>query len=107
MELTLNEIANALGTKLDSNKIIKRISLDSRDIDENTLFFAIKGERFDAHNFAKQVSDSGAAALVCHKKVDVSCPVIYVDDTKTALLKLSSYYRSKFKDSYRSYGQCG
>lgn len=98
MELTLNEIANALGTKLDGDKIIKRISLDSRDIDGNTLFFAIKGERFDAHNFAQQVSESGAAALVCHKKVDVSCPVIYVDDTKTALLKLSSYYRNKFGD---------
>lgn len=98
MELTLNEIANALGTKSDSNKIIKRISLDSRDIDGNTLFFAIKGERFDAHDFAQQVSESGAAALVCHRKVDVSCPVIYVDDTKKALLKLSSYYRNKFGD---------
>lgn len=98
MELTLKKIANALGTTLDSDKIIKRISLDSRDIDGNTLFFAIKGERFDAHDFAQQVSESGAAALVCHKKVDVSCPVIYVDDTKTALLKLSSYYRNKFGD---------
>ena len=98
MELTLKKIANALGTTLDSNKIIKKISLDSRDIDGNTLFFAIKGERFDAHDFAQQVSESGAAALVCHKKVDVSCPVIYVDDTKSALLKLSSYYRNKFGD---------
>lgn len=98
MELTLNEIANALGSSVQSDKTIKRISLDSRDIDENTLFFAIKGERFDAHDFAKQVAENGAAALVCHKKVDVSCPVIYVDDTKNALLKLSSYYRSKFKD---------
>lgn len=98
MELTLKKIANALGTTLESDKIIKRISLDSRDIDGNTLFFAIKGERFDAHDFAQQVSESGAAALVCHKKVDVSCPVIYVDDTKSALLKLSSYYRNKFGD---------
>ena len=98
MEFTLREIANALGTDLQSDKLITRISTDSRDIDENTLFFAIKGERFDAHDFARQVSNSGAAALVCHRKVDVSCPVIYVDDTKKALLKLSSYYRNKFKD---------
>lgn len=98
MELTLREIANALGTDLQSDKLITRISTDSRDIDENTLFFAIKGERFDAHDFARQVSNGGAAALVCHRKVDVSCPVIYVDDTKKALLKLSSYYRNKFKD---------
>lgn len=98
MELLLREIANALGSELKSDKIITRISTDSRDVDENTLFFAIKGERFDAHDFAKSVEENGAAALVCHKKVDVSCPVIYVDDTKRALLDLASYYRNKFKD---------
>lgn len=98
MELLLKEIANALGSELKSDKIITRISTDSRDVDENTLFFAIKGERFDAHDFAKSVEENGAAALVCHKKVDVSCPVIYVDDTKKALLDLASYYRNKFKD---------
>lgn len=98
MKLSLNEIAKALGTELNSEKIITKISMDSRDVDENTLFFAIKGERFDAHDFAKQVEENGAAALVCHKKVDVSCPVIYVEDTKKALLDLSSYYRKSFKD---------
>lgn len=98
MELLLRKIANALGSELKSDKIITRISTDSRDVDENTLFFAIKGERFDAHDFAKSVEENGAAALVCHKKVDVSCPVIYVDDTKKALLDLASYYRNKFKD---------
>lgn len=98
MELLLSEVAKALGNELKSPKTITRISTDSRDVDENTLFFAIKGERFDAHDFAKQVEENGAAALVCHKKVDVSCPVIYVDDTKTALLQLSSYYRNKFAD---------
>ncbi len=97
MELSLNEIAKALGTELQSDKLITRISMDSRDVDENTLFFAIKGERFDAHDFAKQVEENGAAALVCHKKVDVSCPVIYVEDTKKALLDLASYYRQKFQ----------
>lgn len=100
MELTLKEIANALGAEIQcgKDKIITRISTDSRDVDGNTLFFAIKGERFDAHDFVNQAEEKGAAALVCHKKVDVNCPVIYVDDTKSALLRLSSYYRSKFKD---------
>lgn len=98
MELLLSEVAKALGSDLLSQKTITRISTDSRDVDENTLFFAIKGERFDAHDFAKQVEENGAAALVCHRKVDVSCPVIYVDDTKKALLDLASYYRNKFAD---------
>lgn len=98
MELLLSEVARALGSELQSQKTITRISTDSRDVDGNTLFFAIKGERFDAHDFAKQVEENGAAALVCHRKVDVACPVIYVDDTKKALLDLASYYRNKFAD---------
>lgn len=98
MKLSLKEIAEALGTEIQSDKIINRISTDSRDVDENTLFFAIKGERFDAHDFANKAEENGAAALVCHRKVDCTCPVIYVSDTKKALLDLSSYYRKKFKD---------
>lgn len=98
MKWSLQEIAKALGTETNSPKMITRISTDSRDVDENTLFFAVKGERFDAHDFAHQVEANGAAALVCHKKVDVSCPVLYVEDTKKALLDLARAYRNKFPD---------
>ena len=57
MNLKAVEIAKALGTIVDSQNIIKRVSIDSRDVDENTLFFAIKGERFDGHDFVKDVAE--------------------------------------------------
>lgn len=98
MELSLKKIANALNTNTDCDKIITRISIDSRDVDENTLFFAIKGERFDGHDFAHDVAKKGVGALVCHKKVECDAPVLYVDDTKQAFLDLASYYRSTFKN---------
>lgn len=98
MNLKAVEIAKALGTIVDSQNIIKRVSIDSRDVDENTLFFAIKGERFDGHDFVKDVAEKGVGAVVCHKKVDCSAPVIYVDDTKDALLDFASYYKSTFPD---------
>lgn len=98
MNLKANEIAKALGTIVDSQNIIKRVSIDSRDVDETTLFFAIKGERFDGHDFVKDVAEKGVGAVVCHKKVECSAPVIYVDDTKDALLQLASYYKSTFSD---------
>lgn len=93
MNLKVAEIAKALGTIVDSQNIINRVSIDSRDVDENTIFFAIKGERFDAHDFIKDVADKGVGAIVSHKKVECSAPIIYVDDTKKALLEFASYYR--------------
>lgn len=98
MNLKVTEIAKALGTNIDSENIINRVSIDSRDVDANTLFFAIKGERFDGHDFVKDVAEKGVGAVVCHKEVECSAPVIYVKDTKDALLDLASYYKSTFKD---------
>ena len=98
MNLKVCEIAKALGTNIDSENIINRVSIDSRDVDENTLFFAIKGERFDGHDFVKDVAEKGVGAVVCHKEVECSAPVIYVKNTKDALLDFASYYKSTFKD---------
>lgn len=98
MNLKASEIAKALGTVVDSQNIINRVSIDSRDVDKNTLFFAIKGERFDGHDFVKDVAEKGVGAIVCHKKVECSAPVIYVEDTKDALLDLASYYKSTIPD---------
>ena len=98
MNLKANEIAKALGTFVDSQNIINRVSIDSRDVDEHTLFFAIKGERFDAHDFINDVSEKGVGAIVSHKKVECSAPVIYVEDTKKAFLKFASYYRHSIED---------
>ena len=98
MELKVSEIAKALGTVADSQKIINRVSIDSRDVDENTLFFAIKGERFDGHDFVKDVEEKGVGAVVCHRETDCSVPVIYVNDTKDALLEFASFYRCSIND---------
>ena len=98
MNLKVTEIAKALGTNIDSQNIINRVSIDSRDVDENTLFFAIKGERFDGHDFVKDVAEKGVGAVVCHKQIECSAPVIYVEDTKDALVDFASYYRCSIKD---------
>ena len=90
MNLKVTEIAKMLGVENESENLITRVSIDSRDIDENTLFFAIKGERFDGHDFVNDVAERGVGAVVCHKEVECSVPVIYVDDTKDALLQLAS-----------------
>ena len=98
MNLTVTQVAKALGNDIASEKLINRVSIDSRDVDENTLFFAIKGDRFDGHDFIEDVARKGVGAIVSHKKMDVATPVIYVKDTKQALLDFASFYRHSIKD---------
>ena len=93
MNLKVTEIAKMLGLENESQNLINRVSIDSRDVDENTLFFAIKGERFDGHDFVKDVAEKGVGAVVCHREVECSAPVIYVEDTKEAFLRFATEYR--------------
>ena len=46
----------------DMFKSIYHVSIDSRNIKKNTLFIAIKGERFDGHDFIDEVVKKGAAS---------------------------------------------
>ena len=97
MNLKVTEIAKALGTNLECENIIDNVSIDSRNVNEATLFFAIKGERFDGHDFVKEVAEKGVGAVVCHKKVECRAPVIYVEDTKKAFLQFANFYRNSIK----------
>lgn len=99
--LTVREITEAVGGRLlcgDPDTVISYISIDSRDIQENTLFTPIIGERVDAHKFMAQVFEAGAkASFTSHGEiVDETKPHILVDNTERALSRLAVYYRSKF-----------
>jgi len=53
----------------DFNKNITRISVDSRDVDDSTVFFALKGEFFDGHKFVKDIKNK-VALIVGEKDFD-------------------------------------
>ena len=94
--LTLKEIAIALGTTCKFDIEINAVCIDTRKITKGCLFICIKGERFDAHQFAEEALKKGAAAVMVHENVDLSGAYIKVDDTSKALLALGGYYRSLF-----------
>lgn len=74
---------------------------DSRNIKKNSLFFALKGQSVDGHNFVAQALRNGAAAFVvsnldCLKSIEISnFLVILVHDTKQALIDLATAWRAK------------
>jgi UDP-N-acetylmuramoyl-tripeptide--D-alanyl-D-alanine ligase len=89
------EIRRGMGATL-----VKNVCTDSRRVQVGDLFFAIKGERFDGHDFLNEVAAKGAAAVVVEqKKVTAQlpeCAVIVVDDARTTLGKLAAAYRRDF-----------
>ncbi|MDF2520324.1 MAG: UDP-N-acetylmuramoyl-tripeptide--D-alanyl-D-alanine ligase [Clostridia bacterium] len=75
---------------------ITGVATDSRKLNKGDLFAAIKGERFDGHQFAEAAVASGAAVVLSQEKLDADIPYILVEDTIKALHSLAKYYKSKF-----------
>ena len=94
--LKLSEIAAPLNGTYNKDAEFCGVCIDTRKITKNCLFVCIKGERFDAHQFAEEALKKGAAAVMVHENVDLSGAYIKVDDTSKALLALGGYYRSLF-----------
>ena len=70
------------------------IATDTRDIQKNALFFALKGARFNGNKFAQQALKSGASyAIVDEEKYKTSDKTILVDNVLETLQKLAMYHR--------------
>ena len=95
-KISIKDIAEFCSSKTTLTGEISKISTDSRDIDENTLFVALIGERFDAHDFVEDVLKKGAKAVVCSKPMGDDERIIYVENTGKALLDIAHGYRKMF-----------
>jgi UDP-N-acetylmuramoyl-tripeptide--D-alanyl-D-alanine ligase len=101
--LNIEDIFNVAGSVIhepDKLKIINYVSIDSRKIRTNTLFIALKGERFDGHNFVKDAVKNGAVAVVINERRlnqfdEIKVPIVTVKDTKIALGDIAKIWRKK------------
>jgi UDP-N-acetylmuramoyl-tripeptide--D-alanyl-D-alanine ligase len=93
---TLARIAKALGGGPADGRAIAGITTDTRAIAPGQCFLALKGERFDAHDFLADAAKAGAAALVVNdarRAAGLGVPVFEVPDTLVALGHLARYRR--------------
>ncbi|ENX38233.1 UDP-N-acetylmuramoyl-tripeptide--D-alanyl-D-alanine ligase [Acinetobacter sp. NIPH 2100] len=74
---------------------IKRILTDSRHAEAGDAFLALKGERFDAHNFVAQVAAQGCQIAIVEHPVDADIAQLIVKDTRLALGQLGAYRRQQ------------
>jgi UDP-N-acetylmuramoyl-tripeptide--D-alanyl-D-alanine ligase len=100
MNISLKDIAQMCKGKLskgsNENLLVKKIVKDNREDLKDALFIAIKGAKFDGHNFIVEVLSNGAIAALSAKKIERP-NIIYVDNTEIALLELAHNYRKLFK----------
>ncbi|NVJ60783.1 MAG: UDP-N-acetylmuramoyl-tripeptide--D-alanyl-D-alanine ligase [Gammaproteobacteria bacterium] len=94
--LTLSEIASHIGGELiGDDTLIESVSTDTRSTDQNDLFVALKGPRFDAHEFLQQAIENGAKALMVSQRSSLDASQIIVKNTLIGLGKLSALVRQK------------
>jgi UDP-N-acetylmuramoyl-tripeptide--D-alanyl-D-alanine ligase len=95
---TSDEVAEALGVPAPAKLTFAAISTDTRHLKPDTLFIALKGEKFDAHDFLEKAKSGGAAAAVVRRGTPAvaGLPFFEVDDPLTALGLLARARRRMF-----------
>ena len=87
------EIVSVSGTK---NKVISGIEFDSRKVQKNSLFVAVKGYKTDGHNFISPAIASGASAVICETLPEnpekTVCWIKTGDSAKALGLAASNFY---------------
>ena len=84
------------GTLTGPNNPFRGVSTDTRFLSSGELFFALKGENFDAHEFLDQAVEKGASGLVTERDFDTAIDCIRVTDCEKALAVLARDWRSRF-----------
>jgi len=74
------------------------VSTDSRNCPPGSIFFALKGDRFDGNDYLEQVLENGAVYAVGDRKtVELNERIIIVDDALETLQQLSNFHRKQMK----------
>jgi UDP-N-acetylmuramoyl-tripeptide--D-alanyl-D-alanine ligase len=103
--MTTTEAARALsrGARSTAEAGFSSVSTDSRTLQPGALFVALRGERFDGHEFLAAVRERGAAAAMVDEsgaqqlaRSATALPAIVVEDTRRGLGQLAARWRARF-----------
>ena len=97
IKLTLADIALACdGELIGENRDVSIVITDTRKIVPGCVFVALKGDRFDGHDYALAAIEQGAVGVVSEKELDVSS-YVKVLDTMLAYGCIARYIRDAFR----------
>ena len=101
--ISITEIVSASGGTLVAPSseggaaVVRKVSTDTRNISEGSLFVALRGDRFDGHDYAMAAAEKGASCLMLDALPEgcdsLPVPVVLVEDTLLGLQRLARWYR--------------
>jgi UDP-N-acetylmuramoyl-L-alanyl-D-glutamate--2,6-diaminopimelate ligase len=91
----------------DGGVEITKLAYDSRKAGPGTLFFCVPGEKRDGHDFALDVVEAGAAALVVERELVVDAPQVVVADARAAMAPLAARFEGDPTADLRVLGVTG
>lgn len=100
--MTVQEAAGALRSEwFGQDAHFTGVSTDSRSVQRGDLFVALRGPKFDGHNFIGEAKEKGAVAAMIYRDADAKTrepgiPLILVENTLTALGQLAAHWRGRF-----------
>ena len=97
--MTLGQVATVLGGELRGSDVrFSDVCTDSRALKSGDLFVALRGERYDGHDFVAKAAAAGAVAALIDRAYVRSAPlpVAAVEDTTVALGALAAHWRRQF-----------
>ncbi len=97
--LSLSAAAKALNAETSGADVtLEGVTTDSRSVAAGDMFVALKGERFDGHDYVKQVMEQGAVAALVERRDPAwgDFPLLVVKDARLALGELAGHWRSRF-----------
>lgn len=96
IRVSLRQLADILDARLLGDDLfVDDISTDTRKLTAGCLFVALRGEQFDAHDYADVAVKEGAVALLVSKHLPVNVPQLVVQDTRQALGAIGRWVRQQ------------
>jgi len=97
IDITLSTLAEICDGQLAADdQLFTDVVTDTRKIAKGALFVAIKGERFDGHDFAQDAINQGAVAVLSDRDLP-NLPYVKVADTVEAYGRIARYIRDAFQ----------
>lgn len=94
--IRLGDLLKNVSVTKNPDKLITRVTTDSRDAGPGCVFVGITGDHYDGNDFAPNALFNGAEAVVVNRIYDAEGEQILVKDTKDALIAMSGNYRDMF-----------
>jgi UDP-N-acetylmuramoyl-tripeptide--D-alanyl-D-alanine ligase len=103
LDNVLSGTGAALRGDLPPQTVFAKIERDARQVQPGDCYIALRGERFDGHDFVADAAARGAVAAIVRRgwadaNPDVPLPLMVVDEPLTALQRLAGWWRDRLED---------